>query len=48
MTTTSPMNGPPRTGRELCDYSDDPEFAIILPESDGTGGELARIEREYR
>jgi len=25
---TSPLDGPSMTGREICDYSDDPEFAI--------------------
>jgi hypothetical protein len=44
---TDPLAGPFMSAVQLTDYSDDPEFAILLPESDGTGGELARIERQF-
>jgi hypothetical protein len=32
MTTSDPLSLPPLTVRQLTDYSDDPEFAILLPE----------------
>lgn len=32
MTTADPLAGPFPTGQMLTDFSDDPEFAILLPE----------------
>lgn len=32
MTPTDPLDGPFAAGQMLTDFSDDPEFAILLPE----------------
>ena len=42
-----PLTGPFLTPVQLCDYSDEPGWAIRLPDPVETGGELARIERQF-
>jgi hypothetical protein len=46
--TTTPLEAPPLTGRQLCDYRDMPGYAIPpreLPETDPGDGWLAREMR---